>query len=100
MEARSASMAMCRIYELNSAFLEDYTRNFRPIEDQVGEVFLIDGQVVGLDSFGKPETFSKVFKKLLESYVLDAIDKYNPQKEVKVHKSQVTDLIKAGHQPK
>jgi hypothetical protein len=47
-----------------------------------------------LDSFGKPDTFSKVFKKLLESYALDAIDQYNPQKEVKVLKSQVTDLIK------
>ena len=96
MEARSSSMAMSRIYELNSASLQDYIRNFRPIEGQVGAVFLIDGQVVGLDSFGKPETFAKVFKKLLESYALDAIDQYNPQKEIKVHKSQVTELIKSA----
>jgi ARG/rhodanese/phosphatase superfamily protein len=96
MEARSPSMAMSRIYELNSASLEEYSRNFRPIEGQVGAFFLIDGKVVGLDSFGKPETFSKVFKKLLESYALDAIDQYNPQKEIKVHKSQVTDLLKSA----
>lgn len=94
MKARSPSMAMSRIYELNSASLEEYTRNFRPIEGQVGAVFLIDGKVVGIDSFGKPDTFSKVFKKLLESYALDAIDQYNPQKGVKVLKSQATDLIK------
>jgi hypothetical protein len=49
-----------------------------------------------LDSFGKPETFSRVFKKLLESYALDAIDQFNPQRESKVHKSQVTDLIKSA----
>jgi hypothetical protein len=41
----------------------------------VGAAFLIDGKVVGIDSFGKPDTFSKVFKKLLESYALDAIDR-------------------------
>jgi hypothetical protein len=36
---------------------------------------LIDGKVVGIDSFGKSDDFSKVFKKLLESYALDAIDR-------------------------
>jgi hypothetical protein len=62
----------------------------------VGAIFLIDDQVVGMDSFGKPETFSKFFKKLLESYALDAIDQYTPQDEGKVLKSQVTDLIKSA----
>jgi hypothetical protein len=64
-----------------NASLEEYTRNFRPIEGQVGAVFLIDGKVVGIDGFGKPETFSKVFRKLLESYMLDTIYQYNPQKK-------------------
>jgi hypothetical protein len=94
MDALSPSMAMSRIYELKTASLEEYTRNFRPIEGQVGAAFLIDGKVAGIDSFGKSDTFSKVFKKLLESYALDAIDQYNPQKEVKVLKCQATDLIK------
>jgi hypothetical protein len=40
----------------------------------VGAVFLINGKVVGLDSLGKPDTLSKVFKKLVQSYALDAID--------------------------
>jgi hypothetical protein len=30
----------------------------------VGAVFLINGEVVGMDAFGRPETFSKVFTKL------------------------------------
>jgi hypothetical protein len=95
MKAKSASMAMSHIYEVNKATLDEYTRNFQVIEGQLGAIFLIDGQVVGMDSFGKPETFSKVFKKLLESYALDAIDQYNPQEEGKVSKSKVTDLIKS-----
>jgi hypothetical protein len=41
---------------------------------QVGAVFTINGEVVGMDAFGRPETFSKVFNKLVQSYALDAID--------------------------
>jgi hypothetical protein len=40
----------------------------------VGAVFTIIGEVVGMDAFGRPETFSKVFTKLVQSYALDAID--------------------------
>jgi hypothetical protein len=75
MKAKSTSMAMSHIYEVNKASLDEYTRNFQAIKGQVGAIFLIDGQVVGMDSFGKLVTLSKVFKKLLESYALDAIDR-------------------------
>jgi hypothetical protein len=37
-------------------------------------VFAINGGVVGMDAFGRPETFSKVFNKLVQSYALDATD--------------------------
>jgi hypothetical protein len=52
--------------------------------------------VVGIDSFGKPDMFSKVFKKLLERYALDAIDYLEPNKEIKVSKSGVSDLIQSA----
>jgi hypothetical protein len=74
MEAESPSMAMSAMYENKATPLEEYTKNFRPIEGQVGAVFLINGNVAGLDSFGRPETLSRVFKKLIQSYALDAID--------------------------
>ena len=44
-------------------------------------MFLINGKIVGLDSFGKQTTFSKVFKKLIESYALDAIDWLEEEKK-------------------
>jgi hypothetical protein len=34
-----------------------------------------------MDCFGKPETFSKVFDKLVESYALDAIDSLGKDRE-------------------
>jgi len=52
--------------------------------------------VVGMDAFGKPGTFSEVFKKLLESYALDAIDWYDPNQESKALKSEVTKFQKAA----
>jgi hypothetical protein len=73
--------------------MEDYARHFRPIEGQVGAVFLINGQVAGLDSFGKPDTFLKVFKKLIQSYALDAIDFFEPDKDFRVSKTGVSDMI-------
>jgi len=96
MEAHSPSMAMSEIYEKKAANLEEYTRHFRAIEGQVGAVFLINGNVVGLDSFGKPDTFAKVFKKLIQSYALDAIDYLEPDREIKVSKTGVSDLIRSA----
>jgi hypothetical protein len=74
MRAESPTMAMSEIYEKKRAALDGYINHFRLVEMQVGAVFMINGKVVGVDCFGKPETFSKVFRKLVESYALDAID--------------------------
>lgn len=57
---------------------------------------MIDGKAVGLDSFGKPESFSKAFKKLVESYALDAIDWFDPEKEHKALKNEVTRFMKSS----
>ena len=70
----SSTMAMADIYEKEMPSLSDYVKHFRPVEMQVGAVFVINGKVVGLDSFGRPETLAKVFRKLVESYALDAVD--------------------------
>jgi hypothetical protein len=89
-------MAMSEMYEKKAANLEEYTRHFRAIEGQVGAVFLINGKEFGLDSFGKPDTFAKVFKKLIQSYALDAIDYLEPDREIKVSKTGVSDLIQSA----
>ena len=94
--AESPSMAMAAIYEKDRPSIQEYTKRFRLIESQVGAVFAIDGKVVGLDTFGKPGSFSKVFKKLVESYALDAVDLFDPDNEVKTLRSEVTDFMKAS----
>jgi len=71
----SPTAAMSDMYEQQSLRLEDYVRSFKPAGDQMGAVFAIDGRVVGLELFDSPETFRKLFPKLLRSYGLDALDR-------------------------
>lgn len=92
--AVSPSMAMSEIYEKDRPSLEEYVKHFHLIGSQVGAVFMIGGKVAGMDSFGKPETFTSVFKKLVESYALDAIDWYDPEREAKTRKGDVVAFLK------
>ena len=95
MEAPSDTMALGDIYEKEMPSMTKYVDHFTLTERQVGAIFMINGEIAGLDSFGKPETFSKVFKKLVESYALDALDWYDPKKEFKVLKGDATQFITA-----
>jgi len=74
MKVASPSMEMGAIYEEKNTEIKDYINNFQQVAGQVGGLFAINGGVVGLDSFGSNETFSKLHSKLVESYTLDAID--------------------------
>jgi len=96
MAAPSPTGAMAAIYDKEMPSIEKYVKHFRLIDSQVGAIFMINGKVVGLDAFGKPGTFSEVFKKLLESYTLDAIDWYDSDKEHKALKSEVTKFQKSA----
>jgi hypothetical protein len=96
MEAPSPSGAMAAIYDKERPSLDEYIRDFHLIDSQVGAIFMINGHVAGMDAFGRSETFTKVFKKLLESYALDAIDWYEEGKEYKALKSEVTKFRKAA----
>jgi len=87
---------MAAIYDKEMPSIEEYAKHFRLIDFQVGAIFMINGRVAGLDAFGKPGTFSKVFRKLLESYTLDAIDWFDPEKEHKAFKSEVSRFQKAA----
>ena len=51
---------------------------------------------MGLDSFAKAETCSEIFEKLVQSYALDAIDWFDPNKKHKVLKGDVTKFLKAS----
>ena len=93
MDAASPSSAMSEIYKKKDDSIKDYTGHFSLTDSQIGAVFVINGQVVGMDCFGKPETFGKVFEKLVESYALDAIDTPGKQKSPNPETDQATKFV-------
>jgi len=95
MKAESPSSAMSAIYEKKDRSIKDYAKHFSLIESQVGAVFVISGQVVGMDCFGKPGTFGKVFEKLMESYALDAIDTPESTEDSKVEKDRAAKFVES-----
>ena len=74
MAAPSPTGAMADLFDSYEDRLVEYTRRFRLVECQVGAVFAVNGQILGLEIFGFQDTFTRFFGKLVKSYALDAID--------------------------
>jgi hypothetical protein len=74
--AVSESMDMDHVFDKEAPVIRKYLENFEFVDRQVGAVFLVNGKVVGTDAFGNSATFSRVFKNLLESYAMDAVDRF------------------------
>jgi flavodoxin len=96
LDAESPSMAMSEIYRKEAPSIQKYVKHFDLTDSQVGAVFMINGKVAGMDCFGKPATFSRVFRKLVESYALDAIDAFDREKASKATKSDVGKFLEAS----
>jgi hypothetical protein len=90
----SNSMAYADIYKQDKPALKGYLDALQLKPDQSGAIFLINGKVVGMDCLGKSDTFKKVFKKLVESYALDAVDWYDEGKDAKPAREDVDAFLK------
>ena len=96
LDVMSDSMEMAAIYRKETPTIKEYIDHFELADHQIGAVFLINGKVVGMDCFGKAETFSKTYRKLTESYALDAIDMSETEKKYKVYKRDAEKLLKTA----
>jgi hypothetical protein len=74
MNVDSPTMAMSDMFAHAGDRLSAYSPHFHFIEQQVGALFAIDGQVIGMECFGYPDTFGRFFDKLVTSYAMDAIE--------------------------
>ena len=73
MNVSAPTAAMADAYDSFENKLSDFLQAFALIEWQVGAVFAINGQILGLECFGCSDTFSRFFNKLVKSYALDAL---------------------------
>jgi len=74
MSVESPTHAMADVFDSYEDTLSEFLNKFQLIEWQVGAVFAIDGQILGLEGFGCHDTFKRFFEKLVKSYALDALD--------------------------
>jgi hypothetical protein len=74
LRSHSDTDAMASMYVDHSHLLDEYAHAFTAEHGQVGAVFLIGGQVRGLELFDCQQTFKMLMPKLVRSYALDAID--------------------------
>jgi hypothetical protein len=77
MHAASPTRAMSAIYERHTSSVEQYVRAFPPSAGQIGAVFAIGDDIVGLDLFDRPSTFAALLPKLIRSYAVDALETAN-----------------------
>lgn len=92
--ATSPTAAMTEAYAAREEELRDYTIHFRAVDGQTGAAFAIDGELVGLDAFGRPGTLDRLFSRLVSSYAIDAV--LSGGEVCAVDKSDVEDLIRAA----
>ncbi len=76
----SPTMAMADLYEAHRETSEDYLKAFRPVDNQIGMVVFIDGEVAGVELLGKFESLKKNHSKLVHSYVMDALETLDAKK--------------------
>ncbi|HKG90473.1 MAG TPA: DUF6569 family protein [Gemmatimonadaceae bacterium] len=73
LNTHSETGAMSDVYARHDATLEGYERAFAPRDGQVGALFAVGEDVVGLDLFDAPATLRTYLAKLVRSYALDAL---------------------------
>ena len=93
--AVSESMDMDLVFDKEAPVISEYLEGFALVERQVGAVLLVNGTIVGMDAFGKAATFSRVFKNLLESYALDAVDRFEKEIVSDDGKKAAADVLAA-----
>jgi len=75
MDAPSPTAAMDSIFERHTDALADYVKAFVARDGQVGGLFVVADELVGLDSFDQAATFEALLPKLVRSYAIDALEK-------------------------
>lgn len=74
LDVASSTGAMADVYEHLEGSLAEYRARLGTRPGQNGAVFALGGDIAGLELFDAPETFARLFPKLLDSYAMDALE--------------------------
>lgn len=97
MSAHSPTAAMADLYESYRDETEDYFKAFHPVENQIGIAVFIDGELAGIELLGKFDAFRKTHEKMVQSYVIDALETVGERTSVGrgPSKDKITKLLEA-----
>jgi len=73
-QTRSRSAAYADHLRSRASELDEAAAAFHALPHQVGFVAAIGDQMVGLEAVGRPEVFARVFRGLMRSFLVDALD--------------------------
>lgn len=73
--------AMDEIFNQCDSRIKEYEKKLEPHPGQAGFVAVINGKIIGFDVFGSKDVLPRLYNKLLKGYVIDAIDKNDPEKK-------------------
>lgn len=74
LQADSPTLAFSALYDSTQPTLEDYRRHFQAVPEQVGLAAFLGGKLAGVELLNKHRKFPQFFPKLLDSYILDALE--------------------------
>ena len=90
----SPTSEMGAIYREKRKNLTDYEHAFKPVDRQVGVVFVVNGKVAGLDSFINYGVLKKLFPKIVQSYAFEALLFQPVANAGHVKRTEVNDFMK------
>jgi hypothetical protein len=96
----SPTMAMADLYVAHEETSEDYLKAFHPVENQIGMVVFIDGEVAGIELVARFDIFKENHGKLVQSYVMDALDtaSRSAEKRAKPSKTNAAKMLESAAQ--
>lgn len=92
LDVASPTDAMADVYDHAQDSLKGFRRRFKAKAGQNGAIFALDGQIAGLELFDAPETYTKLHRKLVDSYAMDALE--SPTHDIDApHQDEVADFL-------
>jgi hypothetical protein len=70
----SPTMAMADLYESHKDLSAEYLKAFHSVDQQIGILVFIDGEIAGMELLAKFDAFKQTHPKLVNSYVMDALE--------------------------
>ena len=74
LNAQSPTSASDAMYAATETSIDAYVHTLTHVPSQVGSIFIINGEVAGLEIYASAKTHKRLLPRLVRSYALDAID--------------------------